>query len=61
MLPLAEMVSDRNVKTLASVIESKIPTAGTQELKMYIFAYRAIRWQTKTLMLNPNFRKQAVN
>ena len=58
MLPLAEMVSDRNVKTLASVIESKIPTAGTQELKMYIFAYRAIQ---KTLMLNPNFRKQAVN
>ena len=57
MLPLAEMVSDRNVKTLASVIESKIPTAGTQELKMYIFAYRAIRWQTKDADAQPQFQE----
>ena len=57
MLPLAEMVSDRNVKTLASVIESKIPTAGTQELKMYIFAYRAIRWQTKDADAQPQIQE----
>ena len=57
MLPLAEMVSNREVKALAAVIESKIPTANVQELKMYVFAYRAIRWQTKDADAQPQFQE----
>jgi len=57
MLPLAEMVSNREVKALAAVIESKIPTANVQELKMYVFAYRAIRWQTQDADSQPQFKE----
>ena len=57
MLPLAEMVSNREVKALAAVIESKIPTANVQELKMYVFAYRAIRWQTHYADSQPQFKE----
>ena len=57
MLPLAEMVSNREVKALAAVIESKIPTANIQELKMYVFAYRAIRWQTQDADSQPQFKE----
>ena len=57
MLPLAEMVSNREVKALAVVIESKIPTANVQELKMYVFAYRAIRWQTQDADSQPQFKE----
>ena len=57
MLPLAEMVSNREVKALAAVLESKIPTANVQELKMYVFAYRAIRWQTQDADSQPQFKE----
>ena len=51
------MVSNREVKALAAVIESKIPTANIQELKMYVFAYRAIRWQTQDADSQPQFKE----
>ena len=51
------MVSNREVKALAAVIESKIPTANVQELKMYVFAYRAIRWQTQDADSQPQFKE----
>lgn len=57
MLPLCRNGIDREVKALAVVIESKIPTANVQELKMYVFAYRAIRWQTQDADSQPQFKE----
>lgn len=47
MLALAEPVSRKEIGKVAALVDSKIPHAGSKELKMYAFGFRAILWQTE--------------
>lgn len=47
MLTLAEPVSHKDIDKVAAMVEKKIPQAGSDELKTYACAFRAILWKTE--------------